>query len=239
MVQSAHKTLTSLSQTGFLHLNKGAFTYPTAPSTAPSTTHPTPHSPTYTTTSTTKDTVAGGATTPTDSAADAIHSYFSMLTTTSPNAVLLASLDATRAQFAQHGAQMVQESAERVNKLRTKIRSQGTLMSLASDVVRLSSPLCIFAGRATGILRTTLQILFYHYNVLFMFNPAHPFISLLEDSPEVRRRGLLVDPLRLSVRFHDAAQARDSVYYDDMLCEGKICPLFLQTMLVHSYCIVC
>lgn len=54
-----------------------------------------------------------------------------------------------------------------------------------------------------------------------------PFITLLEDSPEVKRRGLVVDPLRLSMRFDttslvDDATNGDSTHYDDLLCEGKI-----------------
>lgn len=54
-----------------------------------------------------------------------VHSYFSMLTTTSPNSVLLASLDAARAQFEEHGAEMVQQAALAVNRLRAKLRTHG------------------------------------------------------------------------------------------------------------------
>lgn len=63
-----------------------------------------------------------------------VHSYNSMLTTTSPNSVLLASLDAARAQFEEHGADMVQQTALAVNRLRSKLRLQGTYIECCEFV---------------------------------------------------------------------------------------------------------
>jgi hypothetical protein len=54
-----------------------------------------------------------------------VHSFFSALTTTSPSALLLASLDATRAQFAGEGAKHLQRTALEVNRLRMRLRREG------------------------------------------------------------------------------------------------------------------
>ena len=99
VVQSTHKTLTSLSQTGMLHLGGNGY---------------------------------GDA----QSMAIEVHNeYFSMLTTTSPNAVLLASIDHARSQAFSH-ALKIRETAELVDSLRERIR-------IADNVVRLleDSPL--------------------------------------------------------------------------------------------------
>ena len=67
-------------------------------------------------------------------------------------------------------------------------------------------------------------------------------LQLLDDSEDIISRGLLVDPLRLSVRFNllnsnsaaaaaaaavgqstGSAVSLDSIYFDEKLCEGKRC----------------
>ena len=60
------------------------------------------------------------------------------------------------------------------------------------------------------------------------------FIRLLEDSSDVRRLGLLVDPLRVSLRFDVTnfalrtnenedllTEFDDSIEVDDLICDGK------------------
>lgn len=44
-------------------------------------------------------------------------------------------------------------------------------------------------------------------------------VQLLEDSPQVKQRGLVCDPLRLNLRF--LCDGKDSNYFDDIMCEGK------------------
>jgi len=58
-------------------------------------------------------------------AAEVLHECFSALTTTSPNAVLLASLDATRAQMASpQGRAMVQAAAAAADDIRAALRGE-------------------------------------------------------------------------------------------------------------------
>ena len=45
------------------------------------------------------------------------------------------------------------------------------------------------------------------------------FVQLLEDSLQVKQRGLVCDPLRLNLRF--PCDGKDSNYFDDIMCEGK------------------
>jgi arginine decarboxylase len=60
----------------------------------------------------------------TEEAADVLHECFSLLTTTSPNVVLLASLDATRAQMAGEGVEMIQRAAAAADEIRYELRQQ-------------------------------------------------------------------------------------------------------------------
>lgn len=130
-MQSSHKTLTSLSQTAMLHLGHKAFQYhaPKTSSVSPHNAHvfdankgphEKPSAPVHS-----QDSVGTAQVVDMSQVESVVHSYFSMLTTTSPNSVLLASLDATRAQFEERGAQMVQQTALAVNWLRHKLRSPG------------------------------------------------------------------------------------------------------------------
>ena len=86
MIQSAHKTLNSLTQTAFMHIS--AQIKKTDP-----------------------DFV------------DLLDSIFSSLTSTSPNAILLASLDATQADFSLNGFDKVRKTEEAVRNIKEKIRS--------------------------------------------------------------------------------------------------------------------
>jgi arginine/lysine/ornithine decarboxylase len=104
-----------------------------------------------------------------------VHKTFSSLTTTSPNAILLASLDATRSHAATEGLSLAARSVAAVNDIKQAVRS-------------------------------------------------HPQAAvLLEDSADVIRHGLLVDPLRLTI--HYAAENNQAV--DDCMCEddGIYCEL--------------
>lgn len=101
---------------------------------------------------------------------------FSMLTTTSPHALLLASLDATRAQIQDQGDVAMQQALVAVQELRTVCRKH----------------------------RSSVQ--------------------LLDDSVAVEALGLMVDPLRLSLRLI----GRDSrTELDDPMCDedGIYCEL--------------
>ena len=137
VVQSSHKTLTSLSQTAMLHLGSNAFQFSdkvnnyfkdssTGPARQPATAMHAEEMAANANANIPAESNSENLTSHTPQAVQSvIHSYFSMLTTTSPNAIFLASLDASRALFAQRGAQMVQQTAAAVNALRNKIRLQG------------------------------------------------------------------------------------------------------------------
>jgi len=92
VVQSTHKTLTSLSQTGMLHVSKDAFKF------NPS-----------------RDIQ--------QSAVSVIQECYSMVTSTSPNSLFLASLDATTRQFSVHGRDMINEAKVAATHLRDTIRN--------------------------------------------------------------------------------------------------------------------
>ena len=73
-------------------------------------------------------------------------SYFSMTTTTSPNSLLLASLDATRAQFQgigdeeniSDGRKMIREAVRAANTIRELVRSHyKTTTTGAAAILRM------------------------------------------------------------------------------------------------------
>ena len=151
VVQSTHKTLTSLSQTAMMHLNHHALPYATH-------THR-------------------------DSFARILGRSFSMLTSTSPNSLLLASLDAARAQLQSSGKQSIQVALEAVQEIKDLCRQ-------------------------------------------------HPDkVQVLEDSEELVRRGLCIDPLRLTLRF----TVNNNQLIDDKLCdENEIyCELNLKSCITY------
>mmetsp|Transcript_21668 Transcript_21668/g.31085 ORF Transcript_21668/g.31085 Transcript_21668/m.31085 type:complete len:413 (-) Transcript_21668:246-1484(-) len=178
VVQSTHKTLTSLSQTAMMHVGHGAFQFGGS-----------------------ADSV--GEDSLQDLAVEVLGTFFSALTTTSPNSLLLASLDATRAQFTalkgvhqageRSGRDMLAEAVEAADTVRDFIRS------------RYRTPHDRRSGGA---------------------------ITLLEDSLP-QSSTLLVDPLRLNLRLHPLAdpsgQLFNSIHMDDFLCErhGIYCELNL------------
>ena len=77
-----------------------------------------------------------------DGAAEVLHECFSALTTTSPNAALLASLDATRAQMASpQGRAMVQAAAAAADDIRAALRREPTgSVMLLDDAASLRPP---------------------------------------------------------------------------------------------------
>lgn len=102
-VQSSHKTLTSLSQTGMMHVNKNAFSYLDSAS------------------------IRGC-----ELGSEVLQECFSMLTTTSPNSLFLASLDATRGQFEKEGNIILQKAMDAINDIKEAIRTKGKI-SLLDD----------------------------------------------------------------------------------------------------------
>ena len=46
-------------------------------------------------------------------------------------------------------------------------------------------------------------------------------VQLVEDSISVKSKGLVMDPLRLSIRFYNKERdINDSTRWDDLMCEG-------------------
>ena len=121
-----------------------------------------------------------------------LHDTYSMLTTTSPNSILLASLDATVAQMAAEGVGLVGAAAAKADALRQALRD---------------APLSRAPGDGGGACKD---------------------VEILDDSADLTSSygGLVVDPLRLSVRF----ASRDSTAVDDAMCEaeGIYCELNLK-----------
>jgi arginine/lysine/ornithine decarboxylase len=134
----------------------------------------------------------------TKEAGELLQECFSMLTTTSPNLVLLASLDATRAQMATEGQAMIQTAAAAADEIRYELRQQGLLRDedteeeekVPGGVQLLDDSLSVGAARRHKKCTEEICV----------------------DSPQ-----WLVDPLRLTVRF----PGRSALDVDDGMCEGK------------------
>jgi arginine/lysine/ornithine decarboxylase len=160
VVQSTHKSLTSLTQSGMLHLGTNSFQYVMEKL-------------------------------PIDMAgwvADTVHGAYSSLTSTSPSALMLASLDAARAHMdSDDGREMVQASLQCVASLSNALRNS-----------------------------TILQ--------------------LLADSGEVRKRGLRVDPFRLTAGVRPNANGVSALDVDDAMCEsdGVYCELNLRDCVTYA-----
>lgn len=66
-----------------------------------------------------------------------------------------------------------------------------------------------------------LNIIGYSETYYFVF--VGPSIGLLEDSAAVLEKGLLMDPLRLSLQFRNTDKGvTDSTAMDDLMCTGKM-----------------
>lgn len=60
-----------------------------------------------------------------DSICDIFQNYFSALTTTSPNSILLASIDASRAYFSTYGIDLMKQAIQNTNDFRSTIYQHG------------------------------------------------------------------------------------------------------------------
>ena len=60
-----------------------------------------------------------------DSICNIFQNYFSSLTTTSPNSILLASIDASRSHFAKHGVNLMKQAVINTDEFRYSIRNNG------------------------------------------------------------------------------------------------------------------
>jgi len=119
---------------------------------------------------------------------DWMQSYYSMLTSTSPNALLLASLDATQAYFTTYGTTVVPHTARQVAAMKNQLRSVS-------------------------------------------------MVRLLEDSQQVREKGLVMDPLRLTVQFrHPQRPSLTSAAIDGLMCSqhGIYCELNLRHCITYA-----
>ena len=150
----------------------------------------------------------------TELAAEVLHDCFSMLTTTSPNTVILASLDATRAQMASEGAEMVRAAAEAADEIRYELREQN-LMRIGGEEESISG--------GVQLLDDSLAVGAHHRHVISTTEEEESSPSSLSSSissssapPEAPVRWL-VDPLRLTVRF----PGRAALDVDDKMCEGE------------------
>lgn len=93
VVQSAHKSLSSLSQTALMHLNTIAFSFQTD-------LHP-------------------------EDVESIVDDSFSALTTTSPNSLLLASLDASLAEYQHSGTETLESLCALAETLKATLKKQG------------------------------------------------------------------------------------------------------------------
>lgn len=128
-------------------------------------------------------------------------SIFSMLTTTSPNALFIASLDSSRAQCATQGSLII-ETAKLVSTLRYSLKM---ISLIENDFLRF------------------IETLFRH-----KLADIKGKVQLLEESLMVKSAisegRIAIDPLRLCIRFKNCT---DATNIDDILCErlGIYCEL--------------
>jgi arginine/lysine/ornithine decarboxylase len=198
VVQSSHKTLTALSQAAMMHLGNKAFSFYQIriDSRIDNDRGVRDGDSDSDRVNTEGDTAEG----PTEAAGMVLHDCFSMLTTTSPNMALLVSLDATRAQMAHDGADMIQGAAASADEIRYELRLQNALRIEKTD-----GP----AGGGVELLDDSASV-----------RPAKRLKANKESESKVPGSDSpqwLVDPLRLTVRF----PGRLALDVDDKMCEGE------------------
>ena len=153
----------------------------------------------------------------TELAGGMLQDCFSMLTTTSPNAVILASLDATRSQMGMEGLSMVQTAAAAADEIRYEIRQQNLLKM---ESISESSPDdTIDSSNTNRILIGGVQLL-DDSDSIHAVRKVPNFDDRDHSSPSMEYSAApewLIDPLRLTVRF----PGRSALDVDDKMCEGK------------------
>ena len=137
----------------------------------------------------------------TEAAGMVLHDCFSMLTTTSPNMALLVSLDATRAQMAREGIEMIKTAAASADEIRYELRLQNALRIEKTD------------GPGVG----GVELLDDSASVRPVKRQRKKNIESVPKTPGLDSPQWLVDPLRLTVRF----PGRLALDVDDKMCEGK------------------
>jgi arginine/lysine/ornithine decarboxylase len=198
VVQSSHKTLTALSQAAMMHLGNNAFSF--YQNRIDSRIDKDRGVREGDSDSDRVKTEGDTAECPTEAAGMVLHDCFSMLTTTSPNMALLASLDATRAQMARDGADMIQGAAASADEIRYELRLQN-----AFRIEKTDGP----AGGGVELLDDSASV-----------RPAKRLKANKESESKVPGSDSpqwLVDPLRLTVRF----PGRLALDVDDKMCEGE------------------
>ena len=141
----------------------------------------------------------------TTAAGEVLHDCFSMLTTTSPNAALLVSLDATRAQMASDGVNLVQCAATAADEIRQEIRLQSLHISEKQEGKQEYS---VRGARGVQLLDDSIAV-----------TAGKRHIKGLESGsmvPLTESHSWYVDPLRLTVRF----PGQSALDVDDKMCEG-------------------
>ena len=152
----------------------------------------------------------------TELAGEILQDCFSMLTTTSPNAVILASLDATRSQMAMDGSSMVQIAAAAADEIRYEIRQQNLLkIELISE---LNSENGMEPSGTSRNLIGGVQLLddsdsIHAVRKVRTCDGKELSPPSMEHSPGPQ---WLIDPLRLTVRF----PGKSALDVDDKMCEG-------------------
>ena len=114
VVQSSHKTLSSLSQTAMMHLGRHALSSATL--------------------------------------ARILHRSFSVLTSTSPNSLLLASLDAARAHLQSSGRQSIEVALDAVQEIKDLCRKHPHKVRILDDSKEIAN-----RGLCVDPLRLTLR----------------------------------------------------------------------------------
>lgn len=119
----------------------------------------------------------------------------SSLTTTSPSALLIASLDVTQTFFFQHGPTVVSQIAQLVEDVKRRIRDEGN---------QRNNTLSKFIANSTD-----------------PFNAIASDVILLLDDHLTSYKSHDADPSRLSLQVRPRVGCSfDSVTLDDILCEG-------------------
>ena len=138
----------------------------------------------------------------TEAAGMVLHDCFSMLTTTSPNMALLVSLDATRAQMAREGIEMIQTAAASADEIRYELRLQNALRIEKTE-----------EGQGVG----GVELLDDSASIRPSKRQQKKNMESVPKIPGVDFPQWFVDPLRLTVRFPE----RLALDVDDIMCEGK------------------
>lgn len=212
VIQSSHKTLSALSQAAMMHLGISAFSFSEQGDTGGGEMGiggdvligESAAAGMHVNTDTDTDSDRGVKDRATVAAGGILHDCFSMLTTTSPNAALLISLDATRAQMASDGINLVQGAATAADEIRQEIRLQSLHISEQQD------------GKLDYSARGARGVQLLDDSLAVAAGKRYKGLESESTVPAMESHSWFIDPLRLTVRF----PGQSALDVDDKMCEG-------------------